>query len=141
MATDGRALEILVAEDNPGDVALIREALREGGAGHRLSVAPDGIAALARLRHPGGPRPDLVLLDLNLARLDGRAVLAALRADPALRTLPVVVFSSSSEPRDVVAAYAHGANAYVAKPLTLDGFLAAVGGIVAFWGAVALLPA
>jgi CheY-like chemotaxis protein len=104
-------------------------------------VAPDGIAALAQLRHPGRPRPDLVLLDLNLTRLDGRAVLAALRADPALRTIPVVVFSSSTDLRDVVAAYAQGANAYVAKPLTLDGFLAAVGGIVAFWGAVALLPA
>jgi CheY-like chemotaxis protein len=141
MAIEGRALTILVVEDNPGDVALIREALRAGGPAHRLSLAPDGDVALAHLRHPATPRPDLVLLDLNLTRRDGRAVLAALRADPALRSLPVVVFSTSTDPRDVAGAYAAGANAYVAKPFHLDDYLAAVGGIVAFWGALALLPA
>ena len=168
MATTGGPIDILLAEDNPGDVRLVREALRDWGTPHRLRVVGDGRAALAALCAPGAdalpapslvlldlnrvepvvlradderlPAPSLVLLDLNLPRLDGRAVLRAIRADPALRRLPVVVLSGAAEPGDVAAAYDLGANAYVTKPPDLDAFLAAARTIVAFWGEVATLP-
>jgi CheY-like chemotaxis protein len=139
-----KALTILLAEDNPGDVGLVREALRLGGMNGQLHVVSDGIAALAFLRHTDmlttTPRPDLVLLDLNLSLLDGCGVLTAIRADPILRTLPVIVLSGSSEPRDITTAYTLGANAYVTKPLDLDTFLTAIREIVTFWGTVATLP-
>lgn len=136
-------VEILLVGDNPGDVRLVREALRGATPPHRLSVVPDGVAAVAFLRREGAhataPRADLVLLDLNLPRLDGRAVLRALKADPTMWRIPVVVLSNSSDAADVAAAYDLGASAFVTKPLDLDDFLAAVGGIAAFWGGVATL--
>jgi CheY-like chemotaxis protein len=138
-------LQLLLVEDNPGDVELTREALHEVPVPCRLSVARDGAEALRFLRregaHAGAPRPDLVLLDLNLPRLDGRAVLAAVKQDPALRAIPVVVLTTSRAPADVREAYALHANAYVVKPADLDAHFAAVRALVEFWGAVAARPA
>ncbi len=140
----GRVVKVLLVEDNPGDVRLVREALRDGEIGHELSVVGDGTEALAFLRHEGcyarAPRPDLVLLDLNLPRLDGRAVLAAIKDDEALRRLPVVVLTTSSDERDIVASYGLHANAFVTKPIGLDQFIAAIHAIEEFWFKVAALP-
>ena len=137
-----RALELLLVEDNPGDEELAREALRDVAAPLHLSVVHDGVEALAFLRREGRyadvPRPDLVLLDLNVPKLDGRGVLARAKADEALRDIPIVVLTSSHAPADVRHAYALHANAYVAKPVDLDQHLAAVRAVVEFWGTVAL---
>jgi CheY-like chemotaxis protein len=144
MMTPSRSIEILVAEDNPGDVRLIREALRARAKEVHLNVVANGEAALAFLRHEApyttAPHVDLALLDLNLPRLNGRAVLRALRAEPALRLLPVVVLTGSSEPAEITIAYNLGANAVVTKPLDLDEFLAAITSIANFWGDVAARP-
>jgi two-component system, chemotaxis family, response regulator Rcp1 len=141
----GRPARILVVEDNPGDVRLIREALLAGGIGHQLSVVGDGEAALEFLRHQGAHaaalRPDLVLLDLNLPRLDGRAVLRAIKDDEALQRIPVVVFTTSSSHQDIAASYGLRANAVVTKPIDLDAFIATVNAIEEFCFGAALLPA
>jgi chemotaxis family two-component system response regulator Rcp1 len=143
--SDGRPAQILLVEDNQGDVRLVREALRMGGNGHQLSVVGDGVAALAFLRHQGqhaaAPRPHLILLDLNLPRLDGRAVLRAIKADEMLRRIPVVVFTTSSDGQDIAASYGLRANAVVTKPIDLDAFFAAVQAIEGFWFGAAALPA
>jgi chemotaxis family two-component system response regulator Rcp1 len=144
MRTTSRPIEILVAEDNPGDIRLIREALRAHSTDVRLNVVADGEAALAFLRreepYTTAPHVDLALLDFNLPRLNGRAVLCALRAEPALRRLPVVVLTGSSEPLEIAAAYDLGANAVVTKPLDLDEFFVAISSIATFWGDVAARP-
>jgi chemotaxis family two-component system response regulator Rcp1 len=144
-ATSGRGIaRILQVEDNEADVRLTREALRESGDGVRLSVVGDGDQALAFLRRESGfedsPRPHLVLLDLNLPRKDGLEVLREMRADPALARIPVIVLSSSTQTRDVDASYLAGANAFVAKPLELDEFIAGIGAIREFWLGAAQLP-
>lgn len=139
-----RPFEVLLVEDNPGDARLTREALREARAAVRLSVVSDGEEALAFLRrqgpHASAPQPDLVLLDLNLPRMTGREVLAAVRADPALRGLPVIVMTTSRAERDVRDCYELGASCYVVKPVDLDEFLRLVRAIEDFWFHVALLP-
>ncbi|MDF1502215.1 response regulator [Roseisolibacter sp. H3M3-2] len=140
-----KPLELLLVEDNPGDVELTREALREAALPCRLAVATDGAEALRVLRregaHADAPRPGLVLLDLNLPKLDGRAVLAAVKGDPALRDVPVVVLTTSRAAADVREAYALHANAYVVKPADLDAHFAAVRALVEFWGGVVVRPA
>lgn len=139
-----RALELLLVEDNPGDVELAREALRELPLALRLSVVHDGVEALAFLRrqgrHADAPRPDLVLLDLNIPKLDGRGVLAEAKGDAALREIPIVVLTSSQAEPDVRRAYALHANCYVAKPVDLDQYFATVRAVVEFWGTVAIRP-
>ena len=136
--------DVLLVEDNPGDVDLTREAFDEPGSRVRLSVARDGEAALAFLRregiHAGAPRPALILLDLNLPRLDGHGVLAELKQDPTLCTIPVVVLTSSTTEQDVTRAYALCANSYVTKPIGVEHFLRAMRGIEAYWFSVAKLP-
>ncbi len=138
------AMEVLLVEDNPADVRLTEEALREGTVPLHLSVTPDGEEALAFLRHEGryaaAPRPDLVLLDLNLPRLDGRAVLAAVKADPSLRRIPVVVLSTSEAAADIATSYDLHANCYVSKLPDLDQFFRVVRLIEEFWLAVARRP-
>ncbi len=138
------AMEVLLVEDNPADVRLTEEALREGTVPLHLSVTPDGEEALAFLRHEGryaaAPRPDLVLLDLNLPRLDGHAVLAALKADPSLRRIPVVVLSTSEAEADIATSYDLHANCYVSKSPDLDQFFRVMGIIEEFWLAVARRP-
>lgn len=137
-------LQILMVEDNPGDVQLTSENLADCKILHELHVARDGIEALEFLRGEGSfsgvPRPDLVLLDLNLPRKDGREVLAEMKTDPALRSIPVVVLTSSSAEEDVLRSYDLQASAYVTKPVDLDGFSKIVKGIEHFWFSVVRFP-
>ncbi len=139
-----RSLEILLVEDNPGDVRLMREALSDGLRSNVLSVVTDGAAALAFLRREGtfhaAPQPDVILLDLNLPKMDGRQVLAAIKGDSRLRRIPVVVLTTSADERDVLGSYDLGANCYITKPVDLDQFLAAVRAIEQFWLTVVTLP-
>ena len=132
---------ILLVEDNPGDVQLMREALREAFDETRariaLHVARDGREALAFLRregvHVAAPRPGLILLDLNLPYLNGHEVLAAVKADPALRRIPVVMLTTSDAPADVCAAYDHHVNSFITKPVDLDRFFAVVKDLDDYW--------
>ncbi len=132
-----RPADILLVEDNPGDVVLMREALREAKMHNTLHVAPDGQEALAFLRREGAyaaaPRPDLILLDLNLPRLNGHEVLAAIKDDPALRRIPVVMLTTSDAPSDVRAAYDRHVNSYITKPVDLEQFFAVVKGLDGYW--------
>jgi two-component system, chemotaxis family, response regulator Rcp1 len=140
----GRPVEILLVEDNPGDVRLTREALREGKVRNNLAVAADGVEAIAYLRregeHADAVRPDLILLDLNLPRKDGREVLEEIKADPSLRHIPVVVLTSSQAEEDIVRAYDLHANCYVTKPVDLDQFIRVVEAIEDFWFTIVKLP-
>lgn len=136
--------QILLVEDNPGDVVLTREALGAARVVNDVHVTADGEEAMAFLRHEGPyrdvPRPDLILLDLNLPRKDGREVLAEIKADPTLRRIPVVVLTTSSAERDILTSYDLHANSYVTKPLDIDEFLSAVRDIEGFWLELVALP-
>lgn len=140
----GRPIEILLVEDNPGDVRLTIEALKEGKVRNTLSVTKDGVEALAFLRREGphakAPRPDLILLDLNLPRKDGREVLAEIKEDPVLRRIPVVVLTTSKAEEDILRTYDLHANCYITKPVDLDQFISVVRSIDEFWLAVVRLP-
>lgn len=140
----GRPIEILLVEDNPGDVRLTKEALREGKVRNNLHVAANGVDALAFLRHEGthaqAPRPDLILLDLNLPRKDGREVLAEIKADDHLKTIPVVVLTTSKADEDIVRSYQLSANCYVTKPVDLEQFITVVRSIEDFWLTIVTLP-
>jgi CheY-like chemotaxis protein len=139
-----RAIEILMVEDNPGDVRLTREALKGGKVWNELYVAEDGVTALDFLyRRPPfekAPRPDLILLDLNLPKMDGREVLAAIKSDTSLKTIPVVVLTTSQAEEDIVRAYRLSANCYVTKPVDFEQFNRIVQAIEDFWLAVVSLP-
>src|SRR5262245_27151661 len=116
------AVEILLVEDNPGDVRLLMEALKEARVPARLHLAEDGVKAMTFL---GGqqPRPDLILLDLNLPRKDGREVLAEIKGDPGLKSIPVIVFTTSQAEQDVLHSYELHANCYISKPAGLENFI------------------
>lgn len=137
-------VDILLVEDNAADVRLTEEALREGKVRTRLSVARDGVEALAFLRREGpfgeAPRPDLILLDLNLPRKDGREVLAEVKADADLRVIPVVVLTTSSADADVACSYSLHANCYITKPVDLEQLVSVVRSIDDFWLTVVRLP-
>ncbi len=137
-------IEILLVEDNPADVRLTREALKEEKLINNLSVVTDGVEALAFLRrekpYAGAPRPDLVLLDLNLPRKDGREVLEEIKADPDLKVIPVVVLTSSKAEEDIVRSYRLHANCYISKPVDLGQFLEVVRSIQEFWLTIVKLP-
>jgi CheY-like chemotaxis protein len=137
-------IEVLLVEDDPGDVLLIREAFEDNKVANRLHVVSDGVEALEFMRHEGphadAPRPDLVLLDLNLPRKDGREVLAEVKEDAALRTIPVVVLTTSSAEEDVLRSYNLHANAYVTKPVDFDRFIGVVRQIDQFFVSVVKLP-
>jgi CheY-like chemotaxis protein len=137
-------IEVLLVEDDPGDVLMTREAFAEHKVGNRLSVVSDGDEALAYLRRQGryaqAPRPDLVLLDLNLPRRDGRQVLAEIKNDEDLRRIPVVVLTTSQADEDVLRSYSLHANAYVTKPVDFDQFIAVVREIDQFFVSVVKLP-
>jgi len=139
-----RPIEILLVEDNPGDARLTQEALREGKIRNNLHHARDGVEALAFLRREGeyakAPTPDLVLLDLNLPRKDGREVLAEMKQDSRLRTIPVVVLTTSEAENDIVRSYELHANCYITKPVGLEQFISIVREIETFWLAVVTLP-
>jgi CheY-like chemotaxis protein len=139
-----RPIEVLLVEDNPGDVRLTREALKEGKVHNNLHVAADGVEALAFLRREGryadAVRPDLILLDLNLPRKGGREVLEEIKGDPTLRNIPVVILTSSSAEQDIARAYDLHANCYISKPVDLDQFITVVRSIENFWFTVVKLP-
>ena len=144
MPTSSEPAEILLVEDNPGDVRLTREALRDGKVRNNLSVVTDGVEALAFLRREGryadAPRPDVILLDLNLPKKDGREVLAEVKADERLRRIPVVVLTTSADERDVLRSYELQAACYITKPVDLDQFIAVVQSIEDFWLTIVTLP-
>jgi two-component system, chemotaxis family, response regulator Rcp1 len=140
----GRPIEILLVEDNPGDVRLTIEGLNEGKVRNNLHVAKDGVDALAFLRrqgqYSGAVRPDLILLDLNLPRKDGREVLSEIKADPQLKTIPVVVLTTSRAEQDVLHSYQLQANCYITKPVDLEQFITVVKSIEDFWLTIVTLP-
>ena len=135
---------ILLVEDNPGDIRLIREALRDSVLPVTLEVMRDGAEALAYLRrqppYDNAPRPDLILLDLNLPKKDGREVLACVKGDPTLRRIPVVVLTTSEAPQDIMKSYDLHANCYVTKPMDLQQYITAVQAIENFWCTRVQLP-
>lgn len=137
-------MEILLVEDSPGDVRLTIEALKEAKVSNRLSVVGDGVEAMEYLRRQGkyahAARPDVVLLDLNLPRKDGRKVLAEMKEDPDLKVIPVVVLTTSRAEEDVLKAYEHHANCYITKPVDFQQFLHVVQSIENFWLSVVRLP-
>ena len=141
---DTRPIEILLVEDSPEDADLTREALEDAKVANNLSVVADGAAALAYLRREGehreAPRPDLILLDLNLPKKHGREVLAEIKADEELKLIPVVVLTTSEAEQDIVRSYKLHANCYVTKPLDLDQFVTVVKSIEDFWLAIVKLP-
>ncbi len=143
--TDGRSpVEILLVEDNPGDERLTREALREGKVYHNLHWVKDGVQAMEFLRRQGKyasvPRPDIVLLDLNLPKKDGREVLEEIKTDEDLKRIPVVVLTTSKAEEDVLRTYNLHANCYVTKPVDLEKFIVVVKSIDVFWLTVVTLP-
>jgi chemotaxis family two-component system response regulator Rcp1 len=139
-----KPLDILLVEDNPADVRLTQEAFREGKILNNLTVARDGVEAMdflhRRGNHAGAIRPDLILLDLNLPRKDGREVLAEIKSDPSLMRIPVVVLTTSRAEMDIVKSYNLHANCYVVKPVDLDQFINVIKSIDNFWLTAVTLP-
>ena len=142
--TEHKPIDVLLVEDDPGDVLMTREAFEHNKVRNRLSVVADGVSALEFLRKEGqyadAPTPDLVLLDLNLPRMDDREVLEALKSDAAMRSIPVVVLTTSEAEEDVVRSYSLHANAYVTKPVDFDRFIDVVRQIDEFFVEVVRLP-
>jgi CheY-like chemotaxis protein len=140
----GKPIEILLVEDNPADVRLTQEALKEGKVRNNLFVARDGVEALEFLRrqgpHANASKPDLILLDLNLPRKDGREVLADIKNDDTLRSIPVVVLTTSSAEADILKSYNLHANCYITKPVDLEQFVQVIKSIDDFWLTVVRLP-
>lgn len=136
--------EVLLVEDSPGDVRLTREAFRDADVGINLSVASDGVEAMAFLRregaHANAPRPDLILLDLNLPKMDGREVLARIKADTSLRTIPTVILTTSEAQEDIAKSYQLQVNCYLSKPAQWDAFAGLVRNIIDFWLTKVKLP-
>ncbi len=139
-----REMQILLVEDNPADAGLVEEAFRDGRLLHDIHLAEDGVAALQFLRREGrfknAPDPDLILLDLNLPKKDGREVLEEVKADPVLREIPVIVLTTSDDEADVHRAYGLHANCYLTKPVEIDDFLVKVRSIEDFWLTLVRLP-
>jgi two-component system, chemotaxis family, response regulator Rcp1 len=144
IAGGGTAMEVLLVEDSPGDVRLTQEALRDANRAIHLHVAYDGVEAMAFLRragaHVGAPRPDLILLDLNLPKMDGREVLAQIKADDSLKTIPIIILTTSDAEADIVKSYQLHANCYLSKPVQLEAFESLVKSINDFWLTKVKLP-
>ena len=137
-------IKILLVEDQPADVRLTEEVMKQGKVANELYVADDGEKAMEFLRKEGEyadkPRPDLVILDLNLPRMDGKEVLQAIKTDPDLLKIPVLMLTTSAAERDVLDAYSHHVNAYITKPIDLDEFVEVVSSIEQFWLSIVRLP-
>jgi chemotaxis family two-component system response regulator Rcp1 len=137
-------LEVLLVEDSPGDVRLTREAFRDAKTNINLHVATDGVAAMAFLRREGdhsqAPRPDFILLDLNLPKMDGREVLAHIKEDDELKTIPTIILTTSEAEADILKSYQLQANCYINKPVQLEAFDAIVKSVNSFWLTTAKLP-
>jgi chemotaxis family two-component system response regulator Rcp1 len=144
-STRGEPIEILLVEDDENDANLTIDALRDGRVRNRITHVEDGVEAMAFLRREGkyanAQRPDLILLDLNMPRKNGREVLEEVKSDPDLRCIPVVVMTSSDDEKDVLGAYQRHVNCYVVKPLDLDQFVTVVKSIESFWFTIVKLPA
>jgi len=142
--SNGIPIEILLVEDNPGDVRLTVESLKEAKVLNNLSIARDGVEAMAFLRRDGAyasaPKPNLILLDLNLPKKDGYEALAEIKQDPRLKLIPVVIVTSSDAERDIVGSYELHANAYVVKPSSFEQFINVIRSVESFWLSVAKLP-
>lgn len=140
----GVPIEILLVEDNPGDVRLAKEALNENKVKNNLHVVEDGVSAMEFLHRQGkyqnATRPDLILLDLNLPKKDGREVLAEIKADPDLKRIPVVMLTISKAEEDIIRAYDLHVNCYITKPINLDQFIKVVQSIEDFWLTIVKLP-
>jgi CheY-like chemotaxis protein len=140
-----RPIEVLLVEDNPGDIRLTKEALKEAKVLNTLTVVQDGVEALTCLRRQGqyanAKRPDLILLDLNLPKKDGREVLAEIKNDEALKFIPVVILTTSQDEQDVLKSYGLHANCYITKPVELEQFISVVKAIEDFWLGIVILPA
>lgn len=143
-AQDSRQIEVLIIEDNPVDIHMIKQAFTDVSVPHNLSVITDGEKAIDFLHHRDGcvnaPRPSLILLDLNLPKKDGHEVLAAIKSDDSLRTIPVIILTTSDLDSSVANAYCHCANCYLIKPIEFDEFIKMVRAIGTFWLSVAALP-
>jgi two-component system, chemotaxis family, response regulator Rcp1 len=141
---DGMPIEVLLVEDSPGDVRLTQEAFRDANPSIHMHVASDGVEAMAFLRREGNhahaPRPELILLDLNLPKMDGRQVLAHIKEDANLKTIPTVILTTSEAEADIVKSYQLQANCYLSKPVQLDAFEALVKSINDFWLTKVKLP-
>jgi two-component system, chemotaxis family, response regulator Rcp1 len=141
---DAAAIEVLLVEDSPGDVRLTREAFKDAKVHINLHVASDGAEAMDFLgregKHANAPRPDLVLLDLNLPKKDGREVLKEIKESPTLKSIPVVILTTSASDADILRSYRLHANCYITKPVDLEGFLNVVKSIDNFWLSVVKLP-
>jgi CheY-like chemotaxis protein len=141
---NGRPVEILLVEDNLGDIRLTREALKEGKVRNNLHVSVDGVEALKFLKREGdyqdAPRPDLILLDLNMPRMDGRELLERIKRDDDLKRIPVVIMTTSEAEEDIVKSYNLHANCYITKPVGLDQFIQVVKMIEDFWVTIVKLP-
>jgi CheY-like chemotaxis protein len=141
----GREIEILMVEDNEGDAVLTQEALKHAKVHNNLHIVQDGVEAMDFLHRQGAyaksPRPDLILLDLNLPRKDGREVLQEIKSDPRLKRIPVVVLTTSLADEDILKAYNLNANCYISKPVDLDAFVRVVRSIEDFWLKIVSLPA
>jgi CheY-like chemotaxis protein len=144
MGKDAKTIEVLLVEDSPGDVRLTREAFKDAKVLINLNVASDGVEAMAFLKREGeharAPRPDLILLDLNLPKKDGREVLEEIKQSPELMSIPVVVLTTSGSEEDVLRSYRLHANCYITKPVGLEGFLKVVNSIDNFWLSIVKLP-
>jgi two-component system, chemotaxis family, response regulator Rcp1 len=144
IGTDAEPIEILLVEDSPGDVRLTREAFKDAKVHINLHVAPDGTEAMAFLKREGKyanvARPDLILLDLNLPKKDGREVLGDIKESPELKSIPVVILTTSASEADILRSYRLHANCYITKPVGLEGFLEVVKSIDNFWLSVVKLP-
>jgi chemotaxis family two-component system response regulator Rcp1 len=144
IGTDAAPIEVLLVEDSPGDVRLTREAFKDAKVHINLHVASDGAEAMVFLKREGKyanvPRPDLILLDLNLPKKDGREVLEEIKENPTLKTIPVVILTTSSSEADILRSYQLHANCYITKPVGLEGFLTVVKSIDSFWLSVVKLP-
>lgn len=136
--------EILLVEDNPADVCLTQEALKEAGISHNLRVAEDGVVALEYLQregdNSGATQPDIILMDLNMPRMGGHELLALIKADDRLKSIPVIVLSSSTAAEDISKAYALNANCYTRKPMNIDPYIDVIKGIQEFWFNTVVLP-
>ncbi len=141
---NGKTIQILLVEDNPGDVRLTQEALKESKIGNALHSVSDGVEAMAYLRREGKyapvPHPDLILLDLNLPKKDGREVLEEIKSDPELRRIPVVILTTSKAEEDIFRTYDHHANCYIPKPVDFTKFMDVVKTIENFWLTIVALP-
>ncbi|MEA2045715.1 MAG: response regulator [Euryarchaeota archaeon] len=140
----GKPVEVLLVEDNPGDVRLTQEAFKEGKLSNGLHVVMDGVEAMAFLRRKGeyadAPRPDIILLDLNLPKKDGREVLAEIKDDDGLKSIPVIILTTSDAEEDIIRTYNHHANCYITKPVDLEQLINVVRSIEDFWLTVVKLP-